>query len=442
MSKDESVSLPPSSGQGDRPQAGELVIAVTQDSLLIDGDAESVQGYISKIKATAGQLVDIAGVTKGAVGNFAGLAVGAASAFAQSGQFVQLSAKSMEAIRTGGLVPGDPGFFRMTTVDSGGKFLQQLQWRSVSLGPTQMLSVQMIAVQMALKMAIAEVDESVKRLEGKVESVLKLAEAERIGDVRGQYATVARMTRNLDQTGALPATDWQSVASLGPDLIIVVERLRAHIERTLDDFDASKPVQERAEVLKRAVEQKSIGETLNLLILAEESLNNWQRLRIARVQDVEPEHRQQVLDDAYDLLAGQVAADGKLYTRAVAVLETYRRTNRIDGFRIWSKNDVAKHSKSLKNDLDLFAQARRHQLVEWQDVSIPSVADAASHVLEVASSHTDRALGAASQGLLKAYNYLTGEGTENTRQAIRRRIARERTQSDERSGCDQDQEPT
>ena len=47
-------------------------------------------------------------------------------AFAQNGQFVQLSARSMEAIRTGSLVPGDAGFFRMTTISDGGKFLQQL----------------------------------------------------------------------------------------------------------------------------------------------------------------------------------------------------------------------------------------------------------------------------------------------------------------------------
>jgi hypothetical protein len=436
------VNLPVSSGLGNQAQAGELVISITQEGLLVDGDPESVLSYLDKIKATAGHLIDIADVTKGAVGTFAGLAVGVASVFAQNAQFVQLSAKSMEAIRTGGLIPGDPGFFRMTTVDSAGQFLQQLQWRSVSLGPTQMLSIQMIAVQMALKMAIAEVNESIKRVEGKVESVLKLAEAERVGDVRGQYATVARMTRNLDRTGALPTTDWESVASLGPDLIIVVERLRAHVERALDDFDASKPIQERAEILKQAVEQKSIGETLNLLILAEESLNNWQRLRIARVQDVEPEHRQQVLEDAYDLLAGQVAADGKLYQRAVAVLESYRRTSRIDGFRIWSKNDVVKHSKSLKDDLDTFARARRHQLAEWQDVPIPSVADAASRVLEVASDHTDRALDAASQGFSKAYSYFAGEGTEKTREAIRRRIARESAQSDERPDSDDEQETT
>jgi hypothetical protein len=242
------------------------------------------------------------------------------------------------------------------------------------------------------------------------------------------------MTRYLDRTGVLPATDWESVASLGLDLMIVVERLRAHVERTLDDFDASKPVQERAEVLKRAVEEKSLGETLNLLVLAEESLNNWQRLRIARVQAVEPEYREQVLDDAFDLLATQVALDGKLYRRAAEVLETYRHTNAIDGFRIWSVRDLAKHSKSLKGDLDAFARARRHQLAEWQELDTPSVGDAASRVYEVASDHTDRALGAASQGLSKAYNYFAGEGTEKAREAIRRRLARERSEKDENLG--------
>lgn len=45
----------------------------------------------------------------------------AASAFAQNGQFVQLSAKSMEAIHAGKLMSGDMGFFRMTTPSTAGE---------------------------------------------------------------------------------------------------------------------------------------------------------------------------------------------------------------------------------------------------------------------------------------------------------------------------------
>ena len=426
MPEEESNSLSGSTGSEIRPLGtsdsdfnGDLVIAVTAEGMLVDGDPKVVEGYLDKIKAAVGQAVDIAGITKGAVGSTAGLAVGAASAFAQSGQFVQLSARSIEAIRTGNLIPGDAGFFRMTTIGEGGKFLQQLQWRPVSLGPTQMLSLQMIAVQMALKMAIAEVDESIKRVEGKVESILKLAEADRVGDVRGHYAAVNRMVGNLDKTGVLTATDWDSIAPLRTDLEVVIERLRAHVSGTLDSFDASKPVQERAEVLKRAVETKSLGESLNLLVLAEESMNKWQRLRIARVQDVEPEHSQQVIDDAFDLLATQVAEDGKLHARAKEILETFSRTERIDGFRYWSVRDVAKHSKKLQGDLDAFARARRHQLTEWEEFSTPTVGDAASRVIEVADDYSDRALEAAREKAANVANFFS-DGGEHKRKAVLR----------------------
>lgn len=405
----------------------ELAISVTDEGMLVDGPPEAVESYLAKIRAAAGQPVAVAGVSKGAVGNLAGLAGGAASAFAQNGQFVQLSAKSMEAIRSGNLVAGDPGYFRMTTVDGAGQFLEQLQWRRVSLGPTEMLSVQMIAVQMALKMAITEVNDSVKRVEGKVESVLKLVAANRIGDVRGHYSTVERMTSRLDRTGVLPATDWQSIASLGPDLVVTVEGLRAHVMSTLDTFDASQPVQERAETLERAVEDNRLGETLNLLIVAEESLNKWQRLRLARVQDVEPEHREQIVEDAFDLLATQVAEDGRLYLRAAEVLDSYGRTNRIDGFRYWSVRDVAKHTKKLRDDLDSFARARRHQLAEWQEHSTPSVMDAASHVIEVASEYSEPALDAAKEGIANVRNFLSEDDGEKAKQAVRsqaRRISR------------------
>jgi hypothetical protein len=67
----------------------ELVIAVTQEGLLVDGDPAGVNGYIDRIKAAVGHVVDTAGVTKGALGNLGSLAVGAASTFAQNGQFVR-----------------------------------------------------------------------------------------------------------------------------------------------------------------------------------------------------------------------------------------------------------------------------------------------------------------------------------------------------------------
>ena len=91
-----------------------------------------------------------------------------------------------------------------------GTFLQQLQWAPASIGPTQMMGLQMMAIQVALKSAIAEVEEAVRRVEGKVEEVLQLAEASRAGDVRRIYLTLRRAVEFVEKHGSLPNADWDS----------------------------------------------------------------------------------------------------------------------------------------------------------------------------------------------------------------------------------------
>src|SRR5690606_2873409 len=195
-------------------------------------------------------------------------------------------------------LPVGNGFFRGTLVDGAGKFIHQVQWQPVAMAPARMAAVQLLAVQVALASAVASVEKSVARVEGKVERVLALAEASRAGDVRGHYVVLSRLATQLDERQILTNTDWESVAGLGPDLVITIERLREHAKRTLKGFDPTKPVHERADYLRKALEDNRLGETLHLLVVSEQSLYLWQRLRIARVQATEPEHLQIVLDDA------------------------------------------------------------------------------------------------------------------------------------------------
>ena len=71
MSDDKTPNLPVKAAC-----AGELLVSVTQEGLLVDGSPEAVDGFIDKIKAAAGHVVDTANISKGAVGNLAGVAVG------------------------------------------------------------------------------------------------------------------------------------------------------------------------------------------------------------------------------------------------------------------------------------------------------------------------------------------------------------------------------
>ena len=388
------------------PVRGEVVLALEPEGILLGGDPDAVQSYLNRIRQAAGRAIDIAEIDKASIENAGGIAAGLAAIFGRSGQFVQLHPDSIEAIKNDNLIPGTHGFFRMTTTGLDGKFLHQLQWRPVALESTRMLSIQMLAVQIALKAAIAEVDKSIQRVEGKVDSVLKLAEATRAGEVLGHSETVERAVRYLEKYGDLPTADWEAVAGIGPELNTLVQQLRHHVLRTLRDFKAELPVQKRADLLRRAVEQDLIGETLSLLVVAEVSLYRWQRLRLARIQATEPDHVQQVIQDARDFLFHQLEEDAALYRDAQRVLDGFSKVHPLEGFRYWSVRDVARGRIKLREDLDAFATARRNQIVDWSESRLPTVAEAASAAFDVAADKTGRALAAAGSGLVKLGDYL------------------------------------
>lgn len=392
------------------PLEGELAVSVQAEGLLVAGDPAEIEAYVDRIRGLAGNAVDVIGVDKAMVGNATGLAAGAAAFLGQSAKFVQLHPESVKAIRQGRLIPGDQGFFRMTTRGADNKFVKQLQWKQTNVNPARLASMQMVAVQMALKTAIAEVEESVERVEGKVEEVLRLAHANRSGDVLGDRITIDRMVAYLERHGSFSDADWDSIAAIGPALNRTVEQLRHHADRTLKSFDPSKPIQDRAEFIVKAVEGDQLGETLSLLVVAQESLFKWQRLRLSRVEDTQPGHLQQVMDDASELLARQLTEDDALFQRAREILEAVAKTEAIDGFRFLSVKGLQRDLPQLRADLDRFAKARRAHLHEWQDFKSPTPKEAATAVLDrvtdtattaygVASETATLALGAATEGI-------------------------------------------
>lgn len=141
-------------------------------------------------------------------------------------------------------------------------------------------------------------------------------------------------------------------------------------------------------------------------MFAEEALYQWQRLRLARVEAKQPEHLQQVIDDTRELLAHQLAQDGELYRSAKDYLDNFAKPEAIEGFRIFAVRDLAKQRSTLRDELDRFATARRHQIEEWENVDTPGVLDAAAAALEGVSKSARKAVGVAGQGLIRVGEYL------------------------------------
>jgi len=388
----------------------EVEVSLHADSLLVGGDPEAIEAYLSRLRVVAGKTMRVVGIDKSSLGNAAGLAAGAAAFLADAGKYVQLHPESVNALRIGNWIPGTEGFFRMMTRGPDGLFLQQLQWRPAPIAPPQLMAMQVVATQIALKSAIAEVEHAVRRVEGKVDSLLQLAQASRAGDVLGSHLSINRAADFLEKHGSMPDADWDSLAGLGPSLSVTVEQLRNHVSRLLTTFDSDLPVQERAEKLRKAVEDNRLGETLSLLIVAEQSLYQWQRLRIARVEATQPEHLQRVIDDARELLAHQLAEDGAIYRTAKNLLDRFAKPEAIEGFRFLSVRELAKQRSVLRDELDRFAEARRNQVEEWEAVEVPGVLDAAAAVLDAAGDSALKAVSAAGRGFIRVGEYLTQKG--------------------------------
>ncbi|KAA0919256.1 hypothetical protein [Dietzia sp. ANT_WB102] len=106
-----------------------------------------------------------------------------------------------------GLIPTKDGvhtFLGMTR--SGSQISHHLRFTGVAASPAQLLSIQVVAVQLALRIAIAGVIDSIKRMEGAVSpasiarssarpttSVATNAESGRHGRVRGVGAIVSHV---------------------------------------------------------------------------------------------------------------------------------------------------------------------------------------------------------------------------------------------------------
>lgn len=358
----------------------ELAVLVDEEGLILTGDQESVERYLDRLRSVAGDTADVVQLSRSKAANAAATAAGITNTTVQHGEFVRLSPASMKLLKANKVIPGTEGFNRMTVVNSKGKFAGQMQWQRVPLGPSQAMALQMFALQMALTSAIASVEEAVERVEGKVDEVLALAKADRAGDVVGQNAAVTRLVEYLDRQGSLPSADWDAVAPLGPELEITIERLRAHIKDALTGFNPEQPIQDRAKYLDKVVTSNRLGETLQLLVVAEDTLYQWQRLRIARVEDTEPQHLENVVRSARDLLRNHVEHDGEVLAQARENLADFARIRPLEIVRFLSTEQLKTNIVSLRDDLDSFAVARRSQVIGWTEAEDPGVQEALAEI--------------------------------------------------------------
>ena len=270
-----------------------------------------VEGSPTAVSAFVDQMLDATKEVGGRSRHFVADGVQVAvniSAFRQTHrEYFEFSERARKLLKEHGAIATKDGYYR-SFVHNGGEFAGNLDWKSVHLGPEQALSLQAAAGQLALRAAIREVTAALERIEGKLDKLADLAEAERLGAVAADWATLQPLVDRVRSSGQLSSTDWATVAPLGPWIARDAETLRAYILHQLKNVKDSSLVRSRAREAEDLTD-RLLRESIALLVVAEQNYTLWQELRLAHAVSHEPAAIAAVTLDIHQQLAVLTQAD-------------------------------------------------------------------------------------------------------------------------------------
>jgi hypothetical protein len=260
-------------------------------------------------------------------------------------------------------------YHRMTRSTSTGQILANPRIAASALvvpGAGE-IALALAALETTLNQIARRIDERLDVIEDKVDEVLRLTSAQRLGDVYGHRRLLKRRLAEVNRGATLTDTDWSSIASLGADLEVGVERLRQHALQQLSRFNSNDSAHQRADKLRDAVRQGRMCETLQLLLVAQQSLYMWQRLRLERVASTEHDFLAQTLESARTTLLEQLDADRELASKLRRTIETYAIIGLGEVHRQFAARTMTKYRKPLADMVDKFIEIRALQVEDWVD---------------------------------------------------------------------------
>jgi len=245
---------------------------------------------------------------------------------------------------------------------------------------TRALVPELVALQIALEVAVQEILQAVADVQYKADEILRLASAQRAGDVYGRRRLLQRMHGELRTGGQLTDTDWSSVAGMGPDLEVGVEALRQYAGLLVTELADRRSADDRADALAKLNETDRLGSALRLLVAAEQSFYLWQLVRIRRVETAESGYLEQTMTSARAAVAEHHRLDLELSQAARRHLASYARLTVSEFHRTMSGRKLQREVAPLHARLDEFAAARGLQAAAWETITNPGVRDAIGEV--------------------------------------------------------------
>lgn len=355
----------------------------TERGLLISGGDEEVAEFVDGLLSEVGAIRTVSCATSEEP---TGLAAVNPLARRRS-EYVEFSSQAMSLIKEKKLVPAAAGHFRSFVVKKGTS-AGTIDWKTLDLGPAKALALQGTVVQVALKLAIREVTDAIERVEGKVDKLLQLARAERLGSVKGDRRLLEPLAKRAAESGAVSKSDWSTVAHLGADILRGIETFRDYIAREAADSERTMFVRSRNAELEDLTSEL-LRESLALLVAAEDNYLLWLRVRVAHVSANERDALKDTLALAEASLS-QLAMDDQ---RLIGVLHSATleliRPSGWEGLAPFKRKKMYEHGEAIERELAWFA-CQRHLDAPDIEAVFPSLRESVEHALAKLTRNAER----------------------------------------------------
>ncbi len=338
----------------DGDSLGPIEIATSGSGMIVAGSPTAVSAFVDQVlDATK----DVGGRSRHFIVDGVQVAANVAAFRQTHREYIEFSERACKLLKEHGAIATEDGNYR-SFVRKGREFAGNLDWKPVNLGPEQALGLQAAAGQLALRAAIKEVTVALERIEGKIDKLADLAEAERLGAVVADRATLQPLVDRVRSSGKLSGTDWATVASLGPWIARDIETLRAYILRQLKDVKGSSLVRIRAGEAEELTD-RLLRESVALLVVAEQNYALWQELRLSHAVNHEPAAITAVSADIQQQLAALTQADQSLVDMLQDVADRLTSPTGYEGLAPLQKRRLRKHVGQL-DEMTLWFCEQRH----------------------------------------------------------------------------------
>ena len=357
---------------------GEVELVSDNDGgVICIGEPADVEAYISQLTALAVKHGQASAVSATTIRKAGAIAAAGANLKVTSGTYFKLTAESEALLGKYAAMPGRGGAIRGVAQAGDGTIKGLLQFKKVALTAERAASIQLMMVTASLQASIKDVEKAVERVGEKVNELTKKVDADWNGNVVGIHNMLRDAVRSVDEHGVLADVMWDGVASSLSDISHQVAKVREYLDlqvRGLQNDSLSTPnAKERADRLEKLVSSNMIGEALQLLVIVEDSRYLWHRLAIERTARASADQVDIVTVTAKAHLRQDIVDDQAMLARLYELVQHYG--SRTDGevLRYRSGGKMERSVAQLRDSFEAFRDARRLQVLSWQDPYKPTL---------------------------------------------------------------------